>query len=200
MYAYDPQVSVFFTHPREATPEDYADLAALAGPGGTIGLRDRQTPIPDDWRLVTTFHLVQYSGEHLETTADPEVTILGPGDVDEIIDLVTLTDPGPFLPRTIELGTYLGFRDPVDGRLLALAGERAKPDGWTEISAVCTHPDARGRGLATRLIRAVGAGIVGAGDLPFLHTTADNPARALYEALGFVLRSQVPLEIVRVPD
>ncbi|MFT3714696.1 MAG: GNAT family N-acetyltransferase [Gordonia sp. (in: high G+C Gram-positive bacteria)] len=197
--AYDPEVSVFYAHPRDLTAGDWDDLAVLAGPGGTIGLRDRQSPLPDGWEPLTTFDLVLYSGEDLATAPDPELVRLGPGDVPEIIELIAATEPGPFLPRTLDLGTYLGYRDPDDGRLLAMAGERSKPDGWTEISAVCTHPAARGAGLATRLIRAVGDGVVAAGDRPFLHTTADNPARSLYENLGFVRRAQIPLDIVRVP-
>lgn len=197
--AYDTDVSVFYAHPAELTPAAYADLAVLAGPGGTIGLRDRSTPLPRGWDTVATFSLVQYTGEQIAAAADPALVELGPGDVAEMTALVALTEPGPFRARTIELGRYLGYRDGQTGHLLAMAGERAKPDGWTEISAVCTRPDARGRGLARRLIGAVAAGIVERGDLPFLHTTADNPARALYESMGFVHRSTVALEIVRVP-
>lgn len=197
--AYRRDVSVFYAHPRELTGDDYADLATLAGPGGTVGLRGRSTPLPTGWDALETFELVLYTGEAVEPAADPEFVALTGDDVPEMTALVDLTRPGPFLPRTIELGDYLGYRDPGTGRLLAMAGERAKPDGWTEISAVCTHPDARGRGLARRLIAAVADGIVARGDLPFLHTTADNPARALYESMGFVHRATVPLEIVRVP-
>mgnify|MGYP000449768783 CR=1 FL=1 len=106
--------------------------------------------------------------------------------VDEMLALVAQAQPGPFARRTIELGRYLGFRDD-DGQLIAMAGERMRPPGWGEISAVATAERARGHGLAERLIRAVGAHIVARGDTPFLHTSADNPARALYERLGFEL-------------
>ncbi|MFZ2511636.1 MAG: GNAT family N-acetyltransferase [Gordonia sp. (in: high G+C Gram-positive bacteria)] len=197
--AYDTAVSVFYAHPPELTPAAYRDLAVLAGPHGTIGLRDRSTPLPSGWQRLETFSLVQYTGEHVATSVDPTLVALGPGDVAEMTALVRLTEPGPFLPRTIELGRYLGYRDRQSGQLLAMAGERAQPDGWTEISAVCTHPQARGRGLAHALIGAVTAGIVARGDLPFLHTTHDNPARRLYESMGFIHRSTVTLEIVRVP-
>lgn len=198
--AYDRSVSVFYAHPPELTPAAYDDLAALAGPGSTIGLRDRTTPLPGGWRSVETFSLVQYSGEHVVPVADPTLVRLTHDDVADMTELITLTEPGPFLPRTIDLGTYLGYRDEQTGRLLAIAGERSKPDGWTEISAVCTHPDARGKGLARKLIAAVAAGIVERGDLPFLHSVAENAtARALYESMGFTLRSTVALEIVRTP-
>ncbi|MBM7366644.1 GNAT family N-acetyltransferase [Gordonia hydrophobica] len=196
--AFHPDVSVFYGHPREMTTDDWADMAALAGPGNTVGLRDCRTPTPAGWHHLETFGLVQYSGEGVEPRADPEVVVLGPSDVAEMTALVELTEPGPFLPRTIEMGRYLGIRDDA-GRLVAMAGQRLRLPGWVEISAVCTHPDARGRGLARRLVAAVAHETVTGGDTPFLHTTADNPARRLYESMGFVLRSIVDLEIVRVP-
>ncbi len=197
--AYQPEVSVFFAHPPELTAADFADLADLAGPGGTIGLRNHRGALPAGWRRLETFPLVLYSGEEVAGRPDPELLRLGPADLPDILDLVALTQPGPFRPRTLELGEYLGWREPATGRLLAMAGERAKPDGWTEVSAVCTHPEARGRGLARRLIGAVVAGLHARGDQPFLHTTADNPARSLYEAMGFVHRASIPLDIVAAP-
>ncbi|GAA4396886.1 GNAT family N-acetyltransferase [Tsukamurella soli] len=133
-----------------------------------------------------------------EPARDPGVVVLGPCDVPSILDLVARTRPGPFTPRTIELGTYLGIHD--GDRLVAVAGERLHPPGWTEISAVCTDPAYRGRGLATRLIRAVGAGIRDRGEVPFLHTAATNTrAIALYEHLGFTLRSRLDLTFVAPP-
>lgn len=197
--AYQPDVSVFFAYPAPLTAAVYADLAALAGPGQTLGLRNRDVPLPDGWTVTGAFEMVQYTGVDVAARPDPELTVLTTGDVPEMTALVQLTNPGPFLPRTIELGSYLGYRDPRTGRLLAMGGERARPDGWTEISAVCTHPDARGRGLARRIVGAVAAGIRERGDGVFLHTTADNPARRLYESMGFIHRNTVNLEIVRVP-
>ena len=196
--AFHPDVSVFYGHPREMTTADWADMAALAGPGNTVGLRDARVPVPAGWQHIETFDLVQYSGEGVVPQSDPEAIVLGRDDVPEMTALVELTKPGPFLPRTIEMGVYLGVRDDR-GRLIAMAGQRLHLPGWVEISAVCTHPEARGRGLARRLIAAVAQVTVDGGDTPFLHTTADNPACRLYEAMGFVLRSTVDLEIVRVP-
>ncbi|QRY63541.1 GNAT family N-acetyltransferase [Gordonia sp. PDNC005] len=195
---FDPEVSVFYGHPREMTDQDYSDMATLTGMGRTASLRDRRTPLPArGLRLVDKFDLVQYDGSNVTPAHDPEMLVLGPSDIAEMTALVELTKPGPFLPRTIEMGTYLGWRD-ADGRLMAMAGQRRHLPGWTEISAVCTHPEARGRGLARRLVAAVADVIVDEGDRPFLHTTADNPAARLYESMGFVLRSEVDLEIVRV--
>lgn len=97
------------------------------------------------------------------------------------------------------MGVYLGIRR--DGRLVAMAGERLHPPGWTEISAVCTDPAFRRRGLATRLVRAVAAGIRARGETPFLHAAADNTeAIRLYESLGFRLRREVMFGTVRVPE
>lgn len=196
---YRPDVSVFFGHPRELDDAAWAGLAELAGPGGRAGLRDRTTPLPDGWQILETFELVQYSGIDVESGPRDGIVRLGYDDVPEMTRLVDLTKPGPFLPRTIDLGSYLGIRDD-DGALIAMAGERMHPSTqWREISAVCTAPQARGRGLAAQLIRAVVAGIRERGEQPFLHTTADNPATRLYESLGFTRRSEVPLEIVRIP-
>lgn len=196
---YHPDVSVFYGHPRALTDEDYADVARLTGRDRTALLRDRSAPLPAGWSVVETIGLVQYDGSAVETAPEPEAVRLMAADVSEMTALVERTKPGPFLPRTIELGTYLGIRD-TDGTLIAMAGERMHPQGWTEISAVCTAPEARGRGLGSRVIRAVAHGIRERGDIPFLHTSDDNPARKLYEAMGFVHTSTVPLEVIRVPS
>ena len=103
---------------------------------------------------------------------------------------------GPFRPRTYELGTYLGLHR--DGRLVALAGERLHPTGWTEISAVCTDPAYRRQGLASHLVRGVAAGIRERGETPFLHTGAANTrAIDLYLAMGFELRREVEFAALR---
>ncbi|MCS3781791.1 GNAT family N-acetyltransferase [Tsukamurella ocularis] len=195
---YHPDVSVFYGHPRELTDEDYADVARLTGADRIALLRDRSAPLPAGWTVVETIGLVQYDGSAVETAPEPEAVRLTAADVPEMTALVERTKPGPFLPRTIELGTYLGIRD-GDGTLTAMAGERMHPQGWTEISAVCTAPGARGRGLASRLIRAVAHGIRERGDVPFLHTSDDNPAQKLYDAMGFHHTITVPLEVIRVP-
>jgi predicted GNAT family acetyltransferase len=130
---------------------------------------------------------VQLVDVSLRAAADPSATVLTSADVPEILELVDRCRPGPFRARTIELGTYLGIRH--EGSLIAMAGERLHPPGWTEISAVCTDPAYRGRGLATRLVRAVAAGIRARGETPFLHTGAANTiAIRLYESIGFRLR------------
>jgi ribosomal protein S18 acetylase RimI-like enzyme len=126
--------------------------------------------------------------------AAPDAVRLGAADVPEMLELVERTQPGPFLPRTVELGTYLGIRR--DGALVAMAGERLHPPGWTEISAVCTAPEHRGQSLATRLVRAVVHGIRERGETPFLHAAGSNVnAIRLYESLGFRLRGRTTFAV-----
>jgi predicted GNAT family acetyltransferase len=146
------------------------------------------------------FHLegVQLVDDGLAAAPDPEAVRLGPADVPEMLALTERTRPGPFLPRTVEMGVYLGIRR--EGALVAMAGERLHPPGWTEISAVCTDDAHRGQGLGTRLILAVAHGIRERGETPFLHAAADNTnAIRLYEALGFRLRRRATFLAARVP-
>jgi predicted GNAT family acetyltransferase len=125
----------------------------------------------------------------------PPARALGPDDVGEMLALVALTRPGPFAGRTVELGGYVGVFD--GSTLVAMAGERLAPPGFREISAVCTHPDHRGRGLAAGLTTLVARRIVGRGEWPFLHHAADNePARRVYEALGFRFRRETEWAVV----
>jgi ribosomal protein S18 acetylase RimI-like enzyme len=121
---------------------------------------------------------------------------LTPADVPEMLRLVELTKPGPFAPETIALGSYIGIRS--QGELIAIAGERMKFDGFTEISAVCTHPDHRGRGHSTSLVRTLMHSIVNRGELPFLHVYGDNPAAAaLYAKLGFTQSRSFAVTVLR---
>jgi ribosomal protein S18 acetylase RimI-like enzyme len=150
---------------------------------------------PDDWELMRMLDGVQMEGSGVDPEPDPEAVVLGPDDVPEILDLIARTDPGPYRQRTIELGTYLGIRR--ESALIAMAGERLHPAGWTEISAVCTDPAYRGQGLAGRLVRAVAAGIFERGETPFLHAAAANEsALRLYEKLGFTLRRTMPIALL----
>ncbi|MFJ1754863.1 GNAT family N-acetyltransferase [Kitasatospora sp. NPDC088134] len=195
---YPVDVSPFTALADPADPRAWQDLAALAGaPGSTLAVTAAETA-PAGWEPQESGAGVQLVATALRTEPAPEAVRLGPADVPEMLDLVARTKPGPFLPRTVLLGDYLGLR--VDGRLVAMAGERLRLPGWTEISAVCTDPAHRGRGLATRLVRAVAHGIEQRGDTPFLHTAADNAAAIrLYESLGFTLRRRTAFLLVRSP-
>ncbi|HEY0813513.1 MAG TPA: GNAT family N-acetyltransferase [Pseudonocardia sp.] len=196
---YRPDVAPFAALPDEPDPRAWADLAALAGPGTTVLLAGPERVVPASWEAVARVPGRQYDGTGVVVAPDPEAVVLGPADVPEMLDLVARTEPGPFRASTITMGTYLGLRD-ASGALVAMAGERMHPPGWTEISAVCTDPAYRGRRFATRLVRAVGAVIRARGELPFLHTAEDNaPAIAVYERMGFVLRRRTMFAMLRVP-
>ncbi|MET9027923.1 GNAT family N-acetyltransferase [Nocardia sp. NPDC004168] len=195
---YDPEVARFVGHPPVLDERDWADLATLLGPGGSTALRGYGHVPPDGWTVLNHMDSVQMDGTALRVAHDPELERLTAAAVPEILELIARTQPGPFAPRTIEMGTYLGLR--VDGRLVAMAGERMHPPGWTEISAVCTDGGFRGRGFATRLVRAVGAGIRARGETPFLHASAGNTSAIhLYETLGFTLRKRSKLTVVQAP-
>jgi ribosomal protein S18 acetylase RimI-like enzyme len=122
--------------------------------------------------------------------------VLGDADAAEMLALATLTAPGPFFAETHRMGHFIGVRE--GGRLVAMAGQRMRVPGFTEVSAVCTHPDFRGRGLAGKLMRVLIDRIVSEGDAAFLHVYPDNAgAIALYEALGFRLRGELTFTVLR---
>jgi ribosomal protein S18 acetylase RimI-like enzyme len=195
---YQAEVSPFVAIADPEDPRAWTDLATLVGPGNAFALAGVPT-LPEGWGTGQSGEGVQLVATSLRGEDDPEAVRLGAADVPEVLDLVDRTRPGPFAPRTIEMGAYYGIRH--DGKLVAMAGERLRPPGWTEISAVCTDADHRGRGLATRLVRHVAAGIQRRGDTPFLHAAVANAgAIRLYEAMGFTVRRPVVFHFLRVPD
>jgi ribosomal protein S18 acetylase RimI-like enzyme len=188
---YRPDVSPFGALADESSAADWADATGLIAPGEVLLLvRPSFDPPPDGWQIVGGRDGVQLVAQDLEVAPDPEAVPLGPADVPEMLALTELTKPGPFLPGTFELGGYLGLRR--EGKLVAMAGERMRPPGFAEISAVCTDPGWRGHGFAARLTRAVAAGIAARGETPFLHAAGDNVnAIRLYKTLGFAHRREV---------
>jgi GNAT superfamily N-acetyltransferase len=192
---YPVDVAPFLALPEPPSAQDWRDAAGLVSPGTYAAIRYSSAELPDAWRAVDTFDLVQMIGERVTGVDCSEAIPLGVTDVPEMLELVTQTEPGPFLTRTIELGNYLGIR--CDGTLVAMAGERFRLDGWTEISAVCTKPDHRGRGLASRLMGALIAGIQLRSQRAFLHVLSTNTgAIRLYEELGFRVRQTATLTVV----
>lgn len=195
---YEPDVSPWSAIPADADEVVWDDLGALAGPGGRVLVAGDPRTAPAGWEEVLRIPGVQLVCTALGTVDDHEAVPLGADDVPEMLELVARTRPGPFEPRTHEMGAYLGIRR--DGALVAMAGERMRPPGFSEISAVCTDAAYRGQGLGGRLVRAVGAVIRRRGDVPFLHASAANVgALRLYEQLGFTLRRTVEFAAFRAP-
>jgi ribosomal protein S18 acetylase RimI-like enzyme len=193
---YPTQVAPFLALPDDPTQQDWDDAAQLVGVGHTGALIRPDLPLPANFKLVQQFDLVQLVAPESFGAEAAEAVVLGVEDVPEMLALTELTEPGPFRARTIEFGSYLGLRD--GDALIAMAGARFRPPGYIEISAVCTDPAYRGKGLATRLIRAVAAGIEQAGARPFLHTGGTNTsAIRLYEGLGFTVSNRMKVTIVQ---
>ncbi len=205
---YLPEVSPFGGIPDEPSPDAWRGLAELVGPDGATVLFRRRVEVPPAWTVVHRIHGVQMVAPRVDGVGEVDgvdgvgidseagIEVLGTADVPEMLELVRATQPGPFGKRTVELGDYLGIRE--SGRLVAMAGERLRPEGYTEISAVCTDDRHRGRGLATRLVRILVQRIQARGEQAFLHAAADNePAIRLYTSLGFEVRCLADAVIVR---
>lgn len=176
---------------RDETPEALSDLANLVADRQALILLQAHAPqIPAGCRADMIAGAVQMVATDDLKLPDPgDVVLLGDDDVPDMLALAQLTAPGPFGPRTHMLGQFFGVR--VDGRLVAMAGERMRFPGYTEISGVCTHPDFRGSGLAMRLCAKVIDGIVLRGERPLLHAYASNiGAIRVYGRLGFEIRQQ----------
>jgi ribosomal protein S18 acetylase RimI-like enzyme len=204
---FDPEMSPFGALAEAPTDTHWDDLGRLVGAGQVVALTgDNGTP-PSGWTVLREMAGVQMVGDRLRSvgtgsthtaTVDPVVT-LGSEDVDDMLDLVVRARPGPFLPRTVEFGGYVGVRR--EGRLIAMAGERLRLPGLTEISAVATDPDHRNQGLAERLVRTVAAAITGRDAIPFLHADTTNAgAIRLYRSIGFTERRPVTFTVIRSPD
>jgi predicted GNAT family acetyltransferase len=146
---------------------------------------------PAEFKVLLAATGEQMIGAPVETTIrSTEIITLSANDSPAMVELTKLTKPGPFTRRTHELGTFLGIR--IDGRLVAMAGERMKPANYTEITAVCVHPDYRGRGYAQMLLGAVSRQISARGEIPFLHVFSDNAAAiALYRRQGMEIRRRI---------
>ena len=195
-----PEDMARFAATEDLSPASIAALAPLFPPQGALALFEatdvtppRLNPGLDVLRRATVLQMV--AGD-TPVAPGPAFTPLGEADVADMLELVARTNPGPFAAGTHRLGRYLGLRQA--GKLVAMAGERMRLAGFTEISAVCTAPELRGQGLGARAVAALVALIRAEGAVPFLHVFADNaPAIALYEKLGFTLRRELRLTVLR---
>ena len=198
-------------YPRDVAPfgavvanneEALASLAALEEPGGVVALFLLQPAVAmNAWKLLRTAMVAQMvyagpiAGPSEPAEASSAITPLSLANVPAMLELVELTHPGPFLPRTIDLGRYRAIWQ--DGRLAAMVGERFHLPGYREISAVCTHPAFQRRGYARQLMLALMDEIQHDGDTPMLHVFSDNQgAITLYETLGFRRRATVTLSVL----
>lgn len=186
----------------DQSEQSYEALQVLAGPGGLLGLFLPDPPaLPRAWSLFRGSLLTQMIcrtpqfAESNRLAAGVNLRKLGASNVPAMVQLATLTEPGPFRDRTIELGNFYGIFE--GERLLAMAGQRMRVPGYVEVSAVCTHPDARGRGYAAILMSEVMRDILSEGATPFLHAFADNPAVGLYRKLGFTQRRTLHLAVIK---
>lgn len=187
---FDPEVSIFSGVDRidEAMWRRVGDLVGIDGACGFF--RDVIESPPKGWEELFRGPCWQMVAGQLPEPSGLEVVPLGPEDHAEMLVLAELTEPGPFQLRTPELGRFIGLRR--DGRLVAMVGERFRVPGYVEISGVCTHPDARGEGLAAELTLNAAQAIRAGGDEAFLHVLESNEsATRLYQKLGFVIRRKI---------
>src|SRR5215813_6824459 len=191
---YPPDVSPLVALLRP-TNEAFADLRRLVSPGEHVALFTASPlDVPEDWQVDRSRWMDQMIYE--ASLVSPSVaSLLGTTDVPEMLELTAATEPGPFLPQTIRMGSYFGIRA-SDGRLVAMAGERLQSAAFAEISAVCTHPEFRGRGYARALVTLLTAQILAAGKTPFLHVKSENGAKVVYQKIGFRLRAAISLTVI----
>ncbi|HVS76916.1 MAG TPA: GNAT family N-acetyltransferase [Steroidobacteraceae bacterium] len=199
---YLPDVNVFASACDES-PAALAALADLVQPGERVYLLQvPEVAVPAGLAAAMSARGVQMVADASAAwrEAAEDIAELTDADAPEMLALARLTEPGPFLARTHVMGSFLGIR--IGGRLAAMAGERFRFPGYTEVSGVCTHPDFRGRGLARRLSAAVASRIHSRGERPFLHAWKTNrPAISLYESLGFAIRTEVDVKVLeRAPS
>jgi len=198
-FRYQPEVALFAALPDDPTPEAWEQLRDVVGAGKYAFLARDLAPPPSGWEQVMSLGVVQMTARSVDGALDAEAERLTADDVAEIMALVKRTEPGPFEPRTIELGEYFGIRDD-SGALIAMAGERMFPAPYREISAVCTDESHRGKGLAARLVRHLVAHIQERSETSILHARDDNTnAIRLYEHLGFTHSNAFAVTGYRAP-
>lgn len=192
---YPTDIAPFADMP-DITAQGFAALGAMMSPSDPAVLftPDPVTP-PAEFKTLLARTGEQMIGMPAESFGGGDIVRLGADDVPAMMELTKLTKPGPFAARTHELGTFLGVK--IGGRLVAMAGERMKPAEYTEITAVCVHPDHRGRGYAQMLLGAVARQISARGEIPFLHVFSDNDsAIALYRRQGMEIRRRLYVTVL----
>src|SRR5580693_1661383 len=192
---YPPDVSPLaaLLHP---TNDAFADLQRLVSAGEHVALFTASPlDVPGDWQVDRSRWIDQMICEASLPPPSVAPLRLWTKDVPEMLELAAATEPGPFLPQTIQMGSYFGIRA-NDGRLVAMAGKRLQSTEFAEISAVCTLPEFRGRGYAQFLTTFLAARILAAGKIPFLHVKTENGAKVVYQKIGFRLRAAIYLTVI----
>jgi predicted GNAT family acetyltransferase len=187
-----------FADMTDTSAESFAALGAIMSQSEVAVLfTPDAVTAPPEFKVLLVETAEQMIGAPAESViAGTEAEALGVADVPEMLELTKLTRPGPFSVRTHELGCFLGVR--INGQLVAMAGERMKPANYTEITAVCVHPDHRGRGYAQMLLGAVARQIAARGEIPFLHVlTSNTSAIALYRRQGMDIRSRLHVTVLQ---
>jgi predicted GNAT family acetyltransferase len=197
-WRYPPDIAPFAAI-ADGTALSFEALAMLVPPEGRIALAtvDRLVP-PPALAVDRQAPIIQMvlNTPIASVRSEPEHVVLGAPDVADMLDLTGRTRPGPFGPRTIEFGEYIGIR--VEGALAAMAGERMRFSRFVEISAVCVDPNHRGKGYAAVLMTRLAQRLQAQALTPILHVFADNAsAVALYEKLGFTKRRTLHMTILR---
>jgi ribosomal protein S18 acetylase RimI-like enzyme len=171
---------------RDPERPDLAALLPFCEPGEHFYCDIWSGPAPDDWQIDKEARMFKMVWEGAMRASDeaPDAIALRAEHAAQAVELATLTNPGPFGLRTIEMGEYFGYFE--DSRLIAMAGERMAAGSLHEVSGICTHPRFRGRGLARRLTSKLIRRQMQRGETPFLHVmSANTGAQALYEKMGF---------------
>lgn len=197
-----------------ATADAAEELDTLMAPGEMFYLIGELPPLPARWQLELTLPCAQLlAPADLYGMPQPQETIfpLGETDKEEMYRLITSIQPGYYHPDTRQLGEYFGIRR--KGQLIAMAGERLRftdvgggkdataPAAYTELSAICTHPDYTGHGYAQQLIAWVCRRQTAKGITPFLHVALSNErALRLYIHLGFRHRREIVFHRIGVID
>lgn len=180
----------------QVSEEALSDMARLPlREGRLVTVEAEDQPVPVGFKIEKQAVLLQMSLSALRADEGRGVQVekLGEADAAQMLALALLTEPGPFYEKTHQLGDFYGVKQ--EGRLLAMAGERMKPDGFCEVSGVCVHPEAQGRGYAAAAMRAVIEPIVARGETAFLHSYDHNVrAISLYEGLGFSVRAAMQMK------
>lgn len=196
---YQSDVSSFAAVADHADPQCWSDLAEMIDHDRVAVVHDPSVTIPASWSVTQSLHVLQMvdrSGRRPSRGSDT-TDLLAAEDVPDMLELVRLTKPGPFLRRTITLGEYRGIHSEAQpAELVAMAGQRIFTGQWREISGVCTSPRFQGRGLARRLVGAVTDQAAHRGERAFLHVTAGNPAIPLYASMGFEIRRTLVISVV----